>query len=204
MFLVKLFSKLPGWFIYGLAEVNAFFIYYIFKYRRAVVRENLVNSFPTKTLTQIKSIEKKYYQNLLRIFYESIYSYGFTKPDWQKRITIENPELLTNILDNGTPVILMSGHFNNWEWAGSSISTLIDYPFEFMYKPMKNEKFGSLMRDLRQKHWNNFVNQETAFYVGAERIASLVGYSVYYMECERVKNGKYNIRFTEISNPPDD
>jgi Kdo2-lipid IVA lauroyltransferase/acyltransferase len=241
MFLVKLFSKFPSWFVYGLAEVTAFFIYYILKYRRGVVRENLVNSFPKKDLKQIKQIEKRYYQNLLRVFLESFYSYGFDKDEWKKRINFENPDLLTNVLDKGTPIILLSGHLNNWEWAGSSISALIDYPFEFIYKKVKNEKFGELMLNLRRKHggtsipkdtairhilkrknvpriigmvadqlpsigtekyWTKFLNQETPFYVGAERIATMVGYSVFYMESERVKNGKYNIRFKEIASPP--
>lgn len=241
MFLVKLFSKSPSWFIYGLAEVAAFFIYYILRYRRAVVRRNLLNSFPEKNIKQIKKIEKKYYQNLLMVFLESIWSYGFDKEDWSKKVNIENPELITNVLEKGTPIILLSGHFNNWEWAGASISALIDYPFEFLYKRVKNENFGRLMLNLRVKHggtsipkdtairhilkrknipriigmvadqlpsigtekyWTKFLNQATPFYVGAERIASMVGYSVYYMECERVKKGKYNIRFEEISSPP--
>ena len=53
-----------------------------------------------------------------------------------------------------------------------------------------------------EKYWTQFLNQETPFYIGGERIATLVGYAVLYMECRVVSKGKYQIRFEEIAMPP--
>ena len=53
-----------------------------------------------------------------------------------------------------------------------------------------------------EKYWSQFLNRETAFYTGAERIAKLTGYAVFYGENIRVKKGKYHLTFHEIASPP--
>lgn len=53
-----------------------------------------------------------------------------------------------------------------------------------------------------EKEWVNFLNQETAFYVGAERIATSVGYPVYFCDMVRVSKGKYEVTFKPIAKPP--
>lgn len=52
------------------------------------------------------------------------------------------------------------------------------------------------------KVWVNFLNQETAFYVGAEKIATSVGYPVYFCDTVRVAKGKYAVTFKPIAQPP--
>ncbi len=40
-------------------------------------------------------------------------------------------------------------------------------------------------------HWTSFLNQETAFLPGTERIASKMGYAVLYLKMKKVKRGYY-------------
>jgi len=53
-----------------------------------------------------------------------------------------------------------------------------------------------------EKTWLNFLNQETAFYVGVEKIAISVGYPVYFSDTVRVAKGKYEVTFKPIAQPP--
>ena len=53
-----------------------------------------------------------------------------------------------------------------------------------------------------EKKWVNFLNQESAFYVGAEKIARAVGYPVFFAETHRVKRGYYSLTFRMIAKPP--
>ncbi|OEK06347.1 lysophospholipid acyltransferase family protein [Roseivirga misakiensis] len=53
-----------------------------------------------------------------------------------------------------------------------------------------------------EKQWIDFLNQETAFYVGAERIAKLTKYVVFYASVKRVGLGKYEMCVKEIAAPP--
>ena len=53
-----------------------------------------------------------------------------------------------------------------------------------------------------EKRWIQFLNQETAFYVGSERIAMAVKYPVYFCDTKRIGKGKYEVTFRKIAQPP--
>ncbi|MCE7994460.1 MAG: lysophospholipid acyltransferase family protein [Roseivirga sp.] len=53
-----------------------------------------------------------------------------------------------------------------------------------------------------EKHWLDFLNRETAFYKGAERIATMANYAVFYGDTERVSPGRYKLTFRQIAEPP--
>lgn len=44
-------------------------------------------------------------------------------------------------------------------------------------------------------HWTTFLNHDTSFFIGAERIAKQVDATLYYVDVERVKRGYYQVRF---------
>ncbi|GJM28335.1 MAG: acetyltransferase [Cyclobacteriaceae bacterium] len=52
------------------------------------------------------------------------------------------------------------------------------------------------------KYWSSFLNQDTAFYVGTERIAYLTRYPVLFVGMKKIKRGHYQIKFEELAEPP--
>lgn len=44
-------------------------------------------------------------------------------------------------------------------------------------------------------HWITFLNHDTSFFIGAERIAKQVDAALYYVDVERVKRGYYQVTF---------
>ncbi len=50
-------------------------------------------------------------------------------------------------------------------------------------------------------YWTNFLNQDSGFFTGTERIARKFEYPVFFSEMRRIKRGYYEIEFTEIANP---
>lgn len=241
MFFVKLASYLPFAWIYFWFRLMAHFLFHVMKYRRDVVYENIKNSFPEFSDKERLLIEKGFYLHFMEVFAELTKTYSFNKEDWRERCKLINPELLTAHLDNGEPVLLMSGHTANWEWQAHSYSSQLRYPVEFLYKPISNDRYERIMHQLRTRHggipipkdkalreiikrkkipriigivadqipsigtdktWINFLNQDTAFYVGAERIATAVNYPVYFCDVVRVAKGKYEVTFKPIAKPP--
>ena len=61
-FFLKLLSYIPFRVMYVISDVLYVLIYYIFRYRRAIVRKNLTESFPEKSSCEIIDIEKKFYR----------------------------------------------------------------------------------------------------------------------------------------------
>lgn len=53
------------------------------------------------------------------------------------------------------------------------------------------------------KHWVNFLNQETAFLEGADRIAKKLDYIVIYPSIHKHKRGVYDLEFKVITSNPE-
>lgn len=53
-------------------------------------------------------------------------------------------------------------------------------------------------------YWCTFLNQETCFYPGPEKLASKSGYPVLYIGMKRIKQGYYEVYFEKLSEPPYD
>ncbi|MDQ3395126.1 MAG: lysophospholipid acyltransferase family protein [Bacteroidota bacterium] len=56
--------------------------------------------------------------------------------------------------------------------------------------------------DLTNRYWTHFLNQDTPFFTGAEKIAIKCKLVVLYVYMRRVKRGFYEVDFSEIGCPP--
>ena len=54
------------------------------------------------------------------------------------------------------------------------------------------------------RHWTQFLHQDTAFFVGAGKIAKFLDAKVLYVRMRRVARGRYSVRLEEIAAPPFD
>lgn len=152
MFFVKIASYLPFWWVYFWFRMTAYFGFYVLKYRRGVVHHNIKKSFPELSYKERLNIEKRFYFQFMEVFAEMTKSYSFKKKDWEERCKIINPEVLNAHLNRKQPVLLISGHVTNWEWPAHSISSQMDYPMEFLYKPLKSKKYETIVHLLRTRH----------------------------------------------------
>lgn len=55
-----------------------------------------------------------------------------------------------------------------------------------------------------EAYWTTFMNQDTPFHLGLEKIAMLFKYQVFFMQLERTSRGKYQASFKQLSKPPYD
>ncbi|MGH1538370.1 MAG: lysophospholipid acyltransferase family protein [Gammaproteobacteria bacterium] len=53
-----------------------------------------------------------------------------------------------------------------------------------------------------EAYWTTFLNQETPFYLGLEKIATLFKYPVFFMDVERTSRGQYLATFKPLTQPP--
>ena len=53
-----------------------------------------------------------------------------------------------------------------------------------------------------EKYWDKFLNQDTAFFVGGDRIAKMLKVPVYFMNIKSPKRGYYEIELQELAQPP--
>jgi Kdo2-lipid IVA lauroyltransferase/acyltransferase len=51
-------------------------------------------------------------------------------------------------------------------------------------------------------YWGNFLNQETGFLIGGDKIAKLMNLPVFFVEMKRLKRGYYEVNFKLLKEPP--
>jgi len=54
------------------------------------------------------------------------------------------------------------------------------------------------------KHWTRFLRQDTAFFVGADKIARFLESPVYFVSMRRLRRGHYVVRLDMLAEPPYD
>lgn len=151
VFLLRAISKLPFGLIYLLSDILFLILFYVTGYRRKVVKMNLTNAFPEKTDEERSVIERQFYRFLSDIILESVKSISITAEELDSRYRYENLDELRRHLDGGRKLILVSGHYGNWEWGAFSIGRLLNNPVIMVYKPLSNTRFDKLVFDIRSR-----------------------------------------------------
>ena len=112
-------SLLPLRVLYFFSDLNYLLLYFVFRYRRKIVRNNLTSSFPEKSTKEIISIEKEFYRHFCDLFAETIKLFSISEKQMRQRLTFENAEMINAYLGQGRSVSLFLGHYCNWEWISS-------------------------------------------------------------------------------------
>lgn len=147
--LYRLLSRLPLRVLYGVARVLSTLLHRVVRYRRDVVFENLRAAFPDYGEARIRSLAGRFYRDLGAVFAEAVKLATMRPEDVQRRVPLENPEILDQA-DAGRPVLLLSAHFGNWEWLLQSCVLSLGWPMFAVYKPQRGAA-GVFVRDLRAR-----------------------------------------------------
>ena len=141
----------PYWLLYLKSDFYYCLVYHVFRYRRKVVRQNLVRSFPEKDAGAIKTIEKHFYRNLCDQFVEAPKMLRMEPKGYKYRITYNNLELVKQLYEQHKSVFYAIPHSGNWEWFGKMMPDLSDHNCLAVYKKVKNPVFEKLMLFMRTK-----------------------------------------------------
>src|SRR3989344_2786043 len=87
--LIYLVSIMPFWILYGISDILFVLVYYIFGYRKKVVMMNLQNSFPEKSVKELKLIERKFYRHLCDTIVETMKLLTISKNALRKRVSFD-------------------------------------------------------------------------------------------------------------------
>ena len=149
-----LIAHLPLSVLYLVSDFAYVILYYVWHYRRSVVRQNLQNAFPEKDIDEIRHIERRFYHNLTDVFVEAFKTLGMSADDMSRHVSVENAHLVEHYASEGYNVLAMTGHLGNWEWA-QQISRSYRKPelTTELYKHLSSRYFGSLMYRVRS-HWD--------------------------------------------------
>lgn len=150
IFFTKIVAKFPFWAIYIISSVFYLVVYYIIGYRKAVVLKNLRKSFPEKSDAEIKLIAKKFFHHFADLTLETIKMRGMSDSDFIERMKVANADLINSYFEKGKSVLVLTMHYNNWEW-GTYLSKYLKHKSLAVYKPLANKEFDKFMNETRSR-----------------------------------------------------
>jgi len=150
-------SLLPMPLLYLISAMCYYMLYYLTGYRRAVVRENLINSFPEKSVQELIVIEKEFYRYLSDLSVEIIKMASISEKEIRKRVKFTNLHLIEAYFKRGESVLACTGHYGNWEWGMMSLGLNLSEKAYVIYKPLNNGIFDDWFLKIRSKFGNTGV-----------------------------------------------
>lgn len=124
---------------------------------------NLENAFPEKTGKEIKQIRRKYYRYFCDLIVETLKTLTISPEDLRKRIAFEDTALFERYFADNQSIIIVMGHFGNWELAGARFALEPIHQLFVIYHPLKNPQFENLIVKARTRLGNGLYSMKNAF-----------------------------------------
>ncbi len=128
-------------------------LYRFRRYRRAVVEQNLADTFPGYSGAEREALAHAFYHHLAQLLVEILQTPRMTPDRLLDAVQVVNPELAAQASDDfSRPVVFVSLHQGNWEWMLHGMSLTLGKPVHPLYQPLHNKQADRFMRRVRTRH----------------------------------------------------
>lgn len=185
--------------LYGLAGPVFLVLNYIVRYRRRVVEQNLRNAFPEMGDRELRRLRNRYYWHLSKIAVEMLKMLVLSRRSLKRRYYCSNPELVNRYYEQGRSVILMSSHYNNWEWMILALDEMFMHHGVGVGKPNTDKGFEKAVNRARTRYGTEVVFADTAR-ATFERYELGHHPAAYMMLCDQSPNSRNRCYVTQFLN----
>lgn len=194
-FILALIGRLPEGIAYGLARLLYLLLFHVFRYRRAVVQDNLAHAFPNASPAALREMERNAYRHLCNLAVEVLRAPYLPRAFFDERVTLRNPELLKDATDNyERQAIILLIHQGNWEWLLHGAMAQLPISVDPVYKSLHSEFWNDYMLRARSRFGATPMTIET---IGREVIRGRRKKRIIVMLADQAgpKHGGYWTRF---------
>jgi KDO2-lipid IV(A) lauroyltransferase len=126
--------------------------YRINKRHREVARDNLRRAFPGEyTEPQIEALVRGVYRHFCTVIIEIIHlPRRLHLTNWKDHIDLVGGRAIVDRLLSGRPLLIITGHFGNWEMAGFALG-LFGFRTHAIARPLDNPYLEDFLRRFREK-----------------------------------------------------
>ncbi len=132
----------------------------LFAYRKKVIDNNLKNAFPDKDKSSLKKIKNQFYSYFGQLLAESAKLFHCSKNMIRKRHKFVNDSQLNDFLKQDKDVIIVLGHYGNWEWALLASSLNFDAEMVGIYKPLSSTFWNKQVLKIRSQFGATLVSMK--------------------------------------------
>ncbi len=120
-------------------------------WRRRVVESQLAQAYPESGDGWIRDTAKSCYKHLGREWFTVPALVRGGLDEVRRRVEFgEGREALQAAFEEGRGVVVVSGHFGNWELAGSVLAAF-GFPVDAVWQRLKNESLGRFVEETRER-----------------------------------------------------
>ena len=149
--LYRLLGRLPLPLLYGISTLLALILHRVVRYRHRVIADNLAHAFPELSAGERSAIERGVYRHLADLGIEIVAAAQLPRSEFQRRVILENPEVLEPYKARQQSMLFLTSHLGNWEWLLHVVSDCIGGPIDAVYKTLHNSDFDALMIAVRSR-----------------------------------------------------
>ncbi|MDA0987426.1 MAG: lysophospholipid acyltransferase family protein [Bacteroidetes bacterium] len=147
----NLFSKLIG---------N--FIFLIFSERKKIAIQNIKSAFPNFSENEVVELAKKSFQSVTITALEFLALSKWNSKKISKIIKITNAEELQKGLQKGNGVILIGGHYANWEIIIPSCTLHYNLKINIVVQEQSNKLVDNVINQIRTQVGNETISMDKA------------------------------------------
>ncbi|MBK8700809.1 MAG: lysophospholipid acyltransferase family protein [Saprospiraceae bacterium] len=171
--LIYILSFLPYRFNGYIHKFYTYILEKVILYRKKTIRHNLSQAFPTAGIEKINAITHDCYLNLTAYVVETLKLFFKPTSYFKERIHFVNPQLLDEIAAE-KPIIVISSHYGNWEWAAVLLPLFIKTPASAIYKPLSDTHMDALIKQLRGRFGLGLISiNEVVRKVSTEKVSHI-------------------------------
>jgi KDO2-lipid IV(A) lauroyltransferase len=162
---IYLISLLPFPLFYGVCDVIFLLLYYVIGYRKKVVLQNLQNAFPDKSAKELEQIRRRFYRYFCDLLPETFKTLTISRAAAIRRcrLTAEAQSLFDGYAAENKSIMIVMGHYGNWEWAGNTFSLQGKHHLYVVYHPLSNKYFNGLMYRMRTRFGTGLISMKDTF-----------------------------------------
>lgn len=150
VFSARILSVLPERLMYRLAKYIVYpLLRYVIRYRTKIVEKQLSASFPRLDSDRSK---QEYYVHLSYLIVEIISGYRQSISGLSQKMKYRNPAIFEDCYNQGKDVVMLAGHYANWEWGIAVGKTYLKHNVIGVYKPIKNKYINEFVINGRAKN----------------------------------------------------
>ena len=147
----------------GFASGLAWVIYTFDKRHRVVAAENLAAAFPEKHKAEVDRLVRGCYRHFCSLLIEIILlPRKLSINSWRSYGKLVNANAMMSLLMSDRPLLMVTGHFGNWEMAGYTLGAL-GYKTYAIARTLDNPHLERYMKTFRQRTGQTIIAKKDDF-----------------------------------------
>lgn len=167
--IIYLVSLLPVWTLKVIEKLLYWVVYRVIRYRADVVVQNLSRSFPDRSYRQIRVMARSFYRHFSALILETLQLLSMSEKQHRKRVHLHNPEVLEHCHKKGRNIIIVMGHYGNWECL-NILPKYLSFNVYAVYKPTSCRLLNMVLYRIRSRFGIKLLStNETARFMLSNR-----------------------------------